>query len=338
MSWKLLKKQDLEAFLSQLSSQAELFITRRENDRWKFKKYEPDTETEFPANLIDESLKSYFFPKRRPIATFDLQKKWSMQPVDAEKQPRIIMGLHACDAAGIEFLDRVFMLNDYKDDLYAAERQRTVLIGHICREMGEFCHCTDRGIQPDQSSGFDVIFAETDEGLLFSAITVKGEKILDSELLHNTDELPPQKKWQKDRYPVSEPKHILSTYDDDIWKHLSDICLTCGSCTFECPTCTCFLISDEKFRGKGERITVCDSCQNRSYSRMAGGHNPRSQNLDRVRNRTLDKFGYSFQKYGTISCVGCGRCVIHCPLQRSFPQIACELSDHIQQKNSKEVK
>jgi ferredoxin len=242
------------------------------------------------------------------------------------------MGLHACDATGIEYLDKVFMLNDYQDELYIAERERTTLIGHICREMGTYCHCTDRGFSPDDEANFDVVFTEIANGLIFKAITEKGEKILHSKLLVDTDVTPPKKDWEKNRYPVASPEEIMKTYYDDFWQEMSDICLTCGSCTFECPTCVCFLISDEKHQGKGERVTVWDSCQNRSYSRMAGGHNPRKQNRDRVRNRTLDKFAYSSRKFGKISCVGCGRCIINCPLKRSFPQLAVKLSEYINTK------
>ena len=335
MNWKFLKNEDLKPFLAELAENAELFLTRKENDKWKFKRFEDQENIEFAPNIINEALKQFFFPKRRPIATFDLNEKWSMKAVEQAKQPRIIMGLHACDAAGIDYLDRVFMLNDYKDELYEAERNRTTLIGHICREMGKYCHCTDRGFAPDDTANFDVVFDEIENGLIFQAITEKGEKLMQSKLLVETDAKPAKKDWDQDRYPVAPPEEILDTYDDDFWKELSDICLTCGSCTFECPTCTCFLISDEKHLGKGERVTVWDSCQNRSYSRMAGGHNPRNQNTDRVRNRTLDKFGYSFRKFGKISCVGCGRCVINCPLKRSFPHLANKLSQHIAAKKAK---
>ena len=172
------------------------------------------------------------------------------------------------------------------------------------------------------------------DGFNFQQITEKGSRILASELLQDTDEKYTAPDWPKGRFEVASPEEVLATYHDEFWDDASDICLTCGGCTFTCPTCLCFLVADEKFTGKGERVTVWDTCQFSAYSRMAGGHNPRDNNTARVRNRTLDKFGYSKQKFGRTSCTGCGRCVIICPLKRSFPHIAKNLTEAIRKKQA----
>lgn len=292
----------------------------------------------FPDSIIHVSLKELFFAKRRPIATYDETCKWSMQSIVPEDKPRIIFGLHPCDVAGIEYMDKVLLGSEHKDVIYEAERRRTVLVGMLCSEMEENCHCTDRGLTPDSTTGMDVAFAKKGEGYLFKGITDKGKKILKSEYLKEVGEVPDKKEWPVGKFAVASPEEFMEMYDDSIWHELSDICLTCGICTYACPTCVCFLVTDEKFKGKGERVTVWDSCQLQSYSRMAGGLNTRKTPASRVRNRTLDKFAYSHLRYGRISCVGCGRCVIVCPLKRSFPQLGARLSERITYKKKEGTK
>jgi len=330
--WKKLKRDNLKAFLDEISLKAELWIPENINGKWKFAIYDSEKDTNFPENIIDKSVKELFFPKRRTIGTFDTKGKWNLNPIETSTEPRVIMGIRSCDVKAISYRDKVFSENKYNDALYIAERKRTILIGMVCDSMGETCHCTDRGISPDDTENMDLVFSGTEESYLFKQISEKGKGIFHSKYLVETDDVPEKKDWPKDRFKVASPEEMIKMYDDELWEDISDICLTCGACTFECPTCTCFMVSDEKFKDKGERITVWDTCQFSSYSRMAGGHNPRIRNLDRVRNRTLDKFAYSYQRYGVISCTGCGRCVIVCPLKRSFPHIAAELTDKIQKK------
>lgn len=336
--WKKLQAKDRESLLSDLRRSGELWVPQKRDEghskrgRWAFKVYDSRGEVHFPESIIDVSVKELFFPKRRPVATFDGQGKWSLKAVEPSSDPRIIMGLHPCDVQGILYMDKVFADSEYKDTLYEAERERTVLVGMTCEEMGENCHCTDRGGSPDNAEGMDAVFTVVGNGYLFKALTEKGEKIVSSPLLRETSESPEKRAWEKGRFPVASPKQLFEMYDDDFWNETSDICLTCGVCTYVCPTCLCFLIADEKYRGHGERLTVWDSCQFASYSRMAGGHNPRKTNTDRVRNRTLDKFAYSAFKYGRISCTGCGRCASVCPLKRSYPSIAYALSERVARK------
>lgn len=334
-AWKKLKHAHIKQFFSELSDSADLWIPQKVNDKWQFELYDADKEVTFPESIIHISPKQLFFPKRRPIAQFDQGTEWSMTPVEPSEQPRIVMGLHPCDVASIQYMDKVFLDSEHNDRLYEAERNRTTLIGMFCEEMDMHCHCTDRGLSPDTTEGMDVVFAKAENGYLFRTLTRKGEKIMDSKFLTDTTEVPKKKEWPKGRYAIASAEEFMEMYDDDVWKELSDICLTCGICTFSCPTCVCFLISDEKYKGKGERVTVWDSCQLTAYSRMAAGHNARKKAANRVRNRTLDKFAYSHLRHGTISCMGCGRCVMVCPIGRSFPQAAARVSEKIKKRKSR---
>jgi formate hydrogenlyase subunit 6/NADH:ubiquinone oxidoreductase subunit I len=330
--WQKLKAADLKAFLNQLVKKWELWVPYLTDGKWEFGPYDAQKDLEFPDSIIHISAKQLLFPKRRPIAIYDENSKWSVKQVVPVDNPRVIIGLHPCDVAGIEYMDRVFLKSEHKDGLYEAERNRTILAGMLCDKMGENCHCTDRGLAPDSSRGMDIVYVKTKDGYLFQSVTKKGEPLLQSNYIKPTAEKPERKEWPRGKYAIASPEEFMEMYDDGIWHELSDICLTCGICTYACPTCICFLVADEKFKGKGERVTVWDSCQLQSYSRMAGGHDTRKTPASRVRNRTLDKFAYSHLRYGHISCTGCGRCVMVCPLKRSFPQLGARVSERIKSK------
>jgi sulfhydrogenase subunit beta (sulfur reductase) len=335
--WKKLAKSDLPAFLTELAARAELVLPQERNGKVRFGRFDPAKPPSLSPSLVDVSLKSVFFPKRRPVATFSSGDKTKLEPVAPETEPRIVLGAHPCDVAAVSYVDRVFINSAFRDPLYAAERDRTTIIGMACSEMKPECHCTDRDLSPDDERGMDAVFAEAGDGYLFRALTDKGAAALGSGLLKDTAEEPEKKTWPKGRYPVDAASLAAATSpraprpspldeSNPFWQEVADLCLTCGACTFACPTCTCFLVADEQHDGQGERATAWDSCQFSGYSRMTGGHNPRKTRSARVRNRMLDKFVFTVEKYGSTSCVGCGRCAIICPVGRHFPKEITALS------------
>jgi ferredoxin len=103
-------------------------------------------------------------------------------------------------------------------------------------------------------------------------------------------------------------------FEHPLWDEVAKKCLTCGTCTFVCPTCHCFDISQENRMKEGERFRCWDSCMFSSYTEMAGNHNPRADKTSRVRQRFMHKLCFFEDRYGKSLCVGCGRCVEKCPV------------------------
>ena len=64
------------------------------------------------------------------------------------------------------------------------------------------------------------------------------------------------------------------------------------------------------------------------FTMETSGHNPRPSKADRMRNRVSHKFSFYPERYdGFFSCVGCGRCVVSCPVSldiRHMVQAAVE--------------
>ncbi len=335
--WKFLRHDDLPGLLDEFAGDHDVWLPKRPLNKWDWFRYVPGDEVNVRNTIVEVSAKKLFFPRRRAIATFDPAEQWNMEPVAPPTAPRVVFGMHPCDVTALKYTDLVYLDSDHPDRLYQAERDRTTIVGMACSEMMPTCHCTDRDLSPDETGGMDIVLHEVDGGYLFKPLTEKGRKLSSSALLQDTDRVPDRKEWPSGQYPVPNAGELMEQYDDDFWLEASDICLTCGGCTFACPTCTCFLVVDEKFEGSGERVTCWDTCQFLSYSRETSGHNPRKTNAARLRNRTLDKFAYSELKRGMRSCIGCGRCVLICPIKRSFPQLGAKLQARVEEEKKAKV-
>ena len=117
-----------------------------------------------------------------------------------------------------------------------------------------------------------------------------------------------------------EPVHLQDlvrampeNFKADFWDDLAMKCIGCAACTFVCPTCHCFDITDEGKRELGRRVRTWDGCMFPKFTLHASGHNPRTSAGQRVRQRVLHKFSYFRDNQGVISCTGCGRCIEVCP-------------------------
>ena len=120
--------------------------------------------------------------------------------------------------------------------------------------------------------------------------------------------------------PASTLTHIQEKVaarftDNAFWEKETVKCLSCGCCTYICPTCQCFTITDEGSQLEGRRLRSWDSCMSPLFTLETSGHNPRPTKGGRMRNRVSHKFSFYPERYdGHFSCVGCGRCVVSCPV------------------------
>jgi ferredoxin len=107
------------------------------------------------------------------------------------------------------------------------------------------------------------------------------------------------------------------------WEEIGNRCLECGGCTYVCPACTCFTVSDRKVGpDEIERVRIWDSCALGGFTRMAGGFNPRRAVHDRRNRRFMRKLAHYFiQRELTMACVGCGRCAAVCHGDVGMPSV-----------------
>jgi ferredoxin len=180
------------------------------------------------------------------------------------------------------------------------------------------------GTGPRTESGFDLCLTELDEHFLVTIGSALGrDMVLDlpaeaaSAFLLGTAERALEHAAAQTRCdidPSTCADALLKNLEHPRWDEIAKRCLSCGNCTLACPTCFCWDISDHNSLSGNDtrRERTWDSCFNPTFSYQAGG-NTRPTIRSRYRQWLSHKFGSWQQQFGSLGCVGCGRCITWCP-------------------------
>ncbi len=258
--------------------------------------------------------------------------------------PRVaVFGIRSCDVAGIGHLDRFYLGGAYPDIYYATRRERLFLVNVVCTEPGVdigeacFCPCTDTG--PAAREGFDLQLMDLGDEWLALAGTPRGEALFDVPIGEPIFRRGSGQHVERRREILERLRGQFRTYTswfaaavtrvsrgevpEGTWEEIGNRCLECGGCTYVCPACTCFTVSDRPAGpDRTERVRFWDSCALSGFTRMAGGHNPRKAVHDRRNRRFYRKLSYHFiQRERSVACVGCGRCAEICHGDVGMPAV-----------------
>jgi sulfhydrogenase subunit beta (sulfur reductase) len=274
------------------------------------------------------SVKEIFFPPTEQLMRIhkngtDIEISETL-PMDET----IIFGVNPCDARGVRLLDALFLETEPVDQYYAQRRENSIIIGIACKEMGPSCFCTSVGGAPDDPTGMDIMFQTVEGGFLVEAFNNKGHTLI-AEAGWIETVLGGGAPDHSKHLPVPERSEWLQHFNDDYWMKISERCLSCRACAYVCPTCRCFAVRDERLGpGEFERIRCWDSCAGENYRRIAGGHRPRAEKGERLRNRFFCKFVYypgQVALGSTSACTGCGRCIDLCPAGVDISEVLMDL-------------
>lgn len=338
-----LKKENLKEFLKELASRNDVYVPVAEDDVVNFELFQEGKSICFdrPANVPP---KSVIFPQYDTLFTFTFSKK-DDQPdkVDIKIHEKmdfkdtIIFGARPCDAKGFVVYDRVYKDTDIADPYYTGRREKTVIIGLSCTAVSPGCFCVAVGSSPSDKEGSDVLMTEVQGGYILEPVTEKGKSIIQSKFVEDGGNYLQEahkkqeeiKSKVKNPFKKSKKPDILKEKfnEDSFWENALAKCLSCGACTFLCPTCYCFNITDENKIWEGERLRSWDACMFPHFTLEASGHNPRPTKFHRFKNRVGHKFLYYPEKYnGALACCGCGRCIRYCPVSVDISKVVDELS------------
>jgi sulfhydrogenase subunit beta (sulfur reductase) len=271
------------------------------------------------------SWKQFLFPSRLELlALRQGEAGWQTVPNEAEQPHYAFIGVRACELAAIQIQDGIFIRPDFVDPVYRARREHVFILAVNCLHPAGTCFCASMGCGPRVKDGYDLGLTELEDMFLLTVGSEVGRDALTglpfeaaSAFLLNAAERRLDRAAQQMGRSMDTsdlPELILENLDHPHWREIATRCLSCANCTQVCPTCFCWDTLDTLSLDGQEttRERVWDSCFNPGYSYQAGG-NTRPTIHSRYRQWMSHKLGTWKGQFGTLGCVGCGRCITWCP-------------------------
>lgn len=324
-------RNDLAAWLDVLMECYLVIAPSLSNENLVYRPVASSAEIAFDFERTVMSPKAFFLPDTEVILELDRHDKELALARPVLDREQVIFGLRPCDAQGLRALDALLLDRPPPDTYYSERRENTTIIGLACPRLWEDCFCTSLGGAPDDSSNVDLMLYEDAGRYLVKTVTKKGQALLAGLQVEETERLPHPSDCSAEQVPVLSPEAWAACFDNAYWQRLAERCLACHACTYVCPTCRCFDVRDDTVAaGPGyvhiHRLRAWDSCMAAAYRRIAGGHNPRPNRFQRLRNRYFCKFCYSPLDFGAVACVGCGRCTAACPVGIDVAEVLADVT------------
>jgi ferredoxin len=262
--------------------------------------------------------KEHVLPKTEKLYGYEREGQRVRLVEPRHEPPRtLLIGCRPCDAAAFPIVDAV-MDGDYRDSQYLGRRAALTVVTLGCSEWDDQCFCTSVGLGPTADRGSDAVLVALPDGSYdVRTVTDAGRRLFDGRTStgEETGTVVEEPTGPELLVNLEHVRTVLKgDFHDPLWQELGLRCLGCGSCTYTCPTCHCFDIVDESHGSAGCRIRNWDSCQFALFTAHASGHNPRSDQAARQRQRIMHKFVVYPEKFGDYLCTGCGNCFRNCPV------------------------
>jgi Pyruvate/2-oxoacid:ferredoxin oxidoreductase delta subunit len=278
-----------------------------------------------PSGKTRWSPKEYLFARSESLYCYRLKgSEVRLEDPVVPSEQQFLFGVRSCDAAGLARLDDVF-LSGRSDPIYAHRRALTTVVSVACATADPECFCTAVGGSPVGDEGSDLQLLPLAEGWLLRVPSERGEAVVASAAEEWRPSSAEDDDWveqmaqevadQIERSPVhGEWSEVLEEgFEHPVWERLAELCLGCSVCAYLCPSCSCFDMNHQADAWCGQQCRTWDACTLALFTRHASGHNPRSSQADRYRQRVLHKFAFNAGEESSFRCVGCGRCTAHCP-------------------------
>jgi ferredoxin len=310
--------------LAELAGAAELpYGWRTEVEAGTYRLRPGDERLAFTHTSGPQSWKQVLHPPRQAL--------WSatraddgFEVVEERPEPRrlALFGVRPCDLRAIGVLDRV--LGD--GERYAARRGALFIVAVNCTEPGAACFCVSAGGGPGAEAGYDLAVTERPDGTYLAAAGTKSGSVILERLgaadapAADVEAAAAAVAAASSRMGRTLPEVDLRTLlagrrEDPRWDEVAARCLSCGNCTMACPTCFCTSVTDTTdLTGEhAGRWETWESCFDPEFTYLHGGP-VRDSRRGRYRHWLTHKFGTWHDQFGESGCVGCGRCIVWCPV------------------------
>jgi ferredoxin len=278
------------------------------------------------------SWKQFLHPPREKVWSVSRSADGLVLDADADAEPNeklAFLGVRPCDLRAIQIQDRVLGAGGGHQSAYARRRAAVFIVVVNCTEPGETCFCASMDTGPKSGPGYDLLLTElvteTDHSFIIEAGSQDGQEILsvlpvqaaDPGCLERADDAVADAAGRMGRSMQTDDirELLAASHHAERWEDVASRCLTCGNCTMACPTCFCTTVEDvTDFSGDhAERWQSWSSCFELDFSYLHGGP-VRSSGVSRYRQWLTHKLGTWHDQFGSSGCVGCGRCIVWCPV------------------------
>lgn len=282
-----------------------------------------DDDRYFGYGLGPHSWKKYLHPPRLKLFSTASNGSVRITPID-DAPTMAFIGVRACELQAMAIQDHIFLEGTFDDPHYRARRQRAFILAVNCTQVSDSCYCASMGSGPQIEEGFDLCLTELEDDFLIEIGSELGAEMVRSS------------QWQlAGAFSLNQAHHLLEDAEASIsrrmdtsdlpqllyqnldhprWGEVAKRCLSCMNCTMVCPTCFCTDVEDvaDLTGANCERVRVWDSCFNPDFSYVHGG-NLRPDTRSRYRQWMTHKLASWKDQFGSLGCVGCGRCITWCP-------------------------
>lgn len=338
MSSYILRKERLPSYLKRLAEKYDVRVPVTVDGITLFSPYQDNLALDFTSHARI-SAKSFFLPQREVLLHYDTAGDEPQDEQTVADPHKLLFGVKPCDARAIELNARL-LADDSSEasvqDIYFKRRvDNTIMLGYGCDQPGASCFCPSAGGGPFDRAGLDALITDIGDELLVTIFEdrPKAQILVHDDLMEEatSESLEVAARIEEDAVKIlssmpglvkPEPKES-ELFELALWEETARRCVNCGICTYLCPTCTCFDMMDEISEGCGTQSRCWDSCMFGLFTLHASGHNPRPGGKERVRQRFMHKLSYFPDLHdGVLSCVGCGRCVLYCPVNIDIREIS----------------
>lgn len=334
---KKIAKAKLTELLAAMAADSRLYVPAASDGIVNFTPWQENLDVDLTALNVFVPPKKFFYPQTETVLKYELGDDLLIEDFACKAgEESILFGVRPCDVASFAMMDKVY-LGDPVDEAYRRRRESTTVVALGCKEPDETCFCQSFDIDAGKAPGADVLAVDTGDEIVLIPQTQKGEDLftkLNGLLYEATsgdeNKVKDSQDSVKEEYVTNVSVRGLmekldGMFENSYWDRLYKRCIACGTCTFVCPTCHCFDVQEYATGNCGERIRCWDACMFSDFTQMAGGHNPRPTQKERVRQRFMHKLNYFPHQHGDYACVGCGRCVRKCPVNLDILEVIREV-------------
>jgi len=306
---------EVNKFLAKLLKNNLVYSTVRQDNGVFVEQVDTVDQVDWSGDIPVNTFKSVFLPKKEEL--FESKGDKFVKSPKSDKQ-KVVWGVNVLDLQAFTLFEHVFE----KDIYYQERRQNMFVVGFTngieddFRKYKVFHQKYEEDVLEHLS--FDVFIEKQKNGnLLFFSGSEKGQKLLDENGVKDYENiefagLVPEGGMNP---LIGQNKDaVMNNPDHPMWDELAEICMACGKCSINCPTCFCFDQQDEISLNGVKKTRQWASCFYPEFSKMAGGH----KDLDTVKKKLYFWYYHKFvripDELNYYGCVSCMRCFKTCPV------------------------